>query len=269
MNKKIVQLSMVLVAVVGIFIYGKNQQRKDDLVQKEQARVAAVATAAKAAEDAKRLLADAIPNMTAGKYGQAQTALNAILQKYPNSPEATKAKELQPQAEAGNQKDKKAAEAERQAKAATILSKLRKKVDEVEKITWYFDRSTPESNGAPAVYFYTGVETPGRPVLRAVNWYRADDWLFIEGFTVVADEQRFDVDGVDFKRDNSGGTIWEWSDVQVDNKNFPHYKAIMGAKKAVVRYRGHQYYRDITVSDAEKKAMRNVYEAFEAWGGKL
>lgn len=109
MQKNTIPLAVVLVAVLGIFLYSRNQTKKEDQVRQRQAQIAAAVAAAKNAEEAKerprRLLAEAIPKMTVGYYGEAQAKLDEIIIKYPSSPEAVKAKELLPKATLGDQRD--------------------------------------------------------------------------------------------------------------------------------------------------------------------
>lgn len=153
------------------------------------------------------------------------------------------------------------------ARRRTALAKLRKNTDEVKGITWYYDRSSPEYlNSRSNLFLYMGHRENSAPALRFKIQYVADDWLFIETYTIKADDQTFTISPGHFgaERDNGGGEIWEWYDVAADAREIEIARAIADAKKTIIRHEGKQYRKDRTVSDREKQAIRNVLDAYDA-----
>ena len=46
-------------------------------------------------------------------------------------------------------------------------------------------------------------------------------------------------------------------------------KAVANGKSVKIRFIGKQYYKDKTISSKQKRALRNVIDAFEAMGGNI
>ncbi|ARC79604.1 hypothetical protein AXW93_12340 [Pseudomonas aeruginosa] len=101
--------------------------------------------------------------------------------------------------------------------------------------------------------------------LRLKFQYYDDDWLFVRGLTIKADDKVFTLPGVEFKRDNGSGSIWEWSDEPVSD--FAMLDAVLAAKKVIIRFEGQQYYSDFVLPNAQKVAMKEVLLAWERYGG--
>lgn len=144
---------------------------------------------------------------------------------------------------------------------------MTKKIDKLEHITWYQDRSTHPYESSFHLYFAERDGTVSN--LRLKLRYYADDWLFIEGFTVYADGQRFEYPNVPFERDNGSGSIWEWHDDLVDSRDLTMIKAVIASKEAVVRYHGRQYQADRKITANQKAALQNVLDAYKALSESL
>lgn len=220
-----------------------------------------------------RLLAQARMNVKDKKYGDARSALVTLLEKHPTSPEVTSSKDLLQEIEAkihaekaAAEKAKREAEANRKARTAAAVSKMRQETDGIEGITWYHDRSTPQYADANRFCLYIGKRGNSPPFLRLEVRYVADDWLFIKSFTVVADGRKFESGPVQFERDHRS-TIWEWYDVQVGSRELVIINAVVASKKATIRFYGDKYHADREISDAQKRALQNVLDAFASLGG--
>jgi hypothetical protein len=164
-----------------------------------------------------------------------------------------------------------AAERERQARdnaiQAAALKSMVKRTDKIDGIDWYRDRSSPAYNNRNGFFIYIGKRSNSSPWLRLRAQYHAEDWLFIRGFVVVADDQRFERGPVVFERDNDS-KIWEWYDADVDATDLNLLNAVANSKQATIRFNGQQYRSDRTISAAEKTAIRNVLNAYRSLGGK-
>ncbi|MNJ71941.1 hypothetical protein D3C77_685410 [compost metagenome] len=102
--------------------------------------------------------------------------------------------------------------------------------------------------------------------LRLKLQYHSDSWLFVESVTIKADDQKFQLGGLSFERDNSYGGIWEWSDTVADNQAM--LRKIADAKKVTIRFEGRQYYSDFALPESQKRAIKEMIVAWERYGGK-
>ena len=114
----------------------------------------------------------------------------------------------------------------------------------------------------------------GKPQgLRIKIQYVSDDWLFIEKYSVKADQKTFHIEPGSFKveRDNGivGGSnrIWEWYDGQVAEQQLQLWDEISRSSKVTLRYGGRQYYKDRELDDDEIDRIAVVLEAYRYLGG--
>lgn len=219
------------------------------------------------------------------QFMKCMNEINRMEVKFPNSQLALKAKELHDTAKieyeklivelqilrmdsAKNEEKKHLEEKKRNDK---ILSKLRKTYDDVENINWYYDKTTPKFTNIKSFHVYMGQRNSGKPWLRLRIQYTADDWLFTNKYIIKADDETYTINEESYgeiKSDNGSGGIWEWLDREISSDELIIIRAIIKSKQAKLRYSGDKYYSDKIISDAEKKAMQNVLDAFEVLGGE-
>lgn len=230
---------------------------------------------------AQNLLNEAQVAANAKRYPEAEAALENLLHRHPTSEQAASAKRLLAEVRLGaaavrdeEERTRKAEEArlaaerrrEEQRRALAARS-MAKRIDKLEGITWYQDRSTHSFESAVFLYFAerNGYVTNLRLKLR----YYDDDWLFIESFTVYADGQRFEYPAATFERDHGSGSIWEWYDEPVTSRDLTMIRAVIAAKDASVRYHGRQYRSDRRLGSSQKAALQRVLDAYQALSGTL
>ncbi|MCX5846658.1 MAG: zinc ribbon domain-containing protein [Deltaproteobacteria bacterium] len=155
---------------------------------------------------------------------------------------------------------------EQEKRKKQALAKMRIKHDEIEKVTWYTDKSTPSSNNTNNMHLYIGKSISGHTYLRLKMQYASSNWLFIEKYIIKADNQIFEIMPLKVERDHYT-TIWEWSDEPVGDNIYKIVQAVINSKKTVIRNEGTTYHKDRVISKAEKIAMKNVLDAYEALGG--
>jgi len=149
----------------------------------------------------------------------------------------------------------------------TAVALMRQKVDPIEKITWYEDKTTTPFNNVNSAHLY--ISDDGRkPWLHFRLQYAGEKWLFIQSATIVIDGKKAGEVSGSWKRDNNS-TVWEWSDVPIDSDNVALVRQLAGATKATIRYSGQQYIRDRDIPASELKAMRNVLAAYKELGGDM
>ena len=228
-----------------------------------------------------KLLAEAEASILKADWAQAKKQAETLVAKHPGTPEYSKAIELiskandalaqltktQALAEAKRLEEERRQAVQEERGLAAALAKMRKKIDQVENITWYRDQSSSQYSNSNAFYIYFGKHQTDSPLLRLRVQYNADTWLFIESFLVVTDGRRFEYEKVKFNRDHSD-KIWEWYDEATDAGDMEVIKSIIASKSAVIRFNGQQYRRDRTITASEKAALQNVLNAYGALGGK-
>jgi hypothetical protein len=170
-------------------------------------------------------------------------------------------------AEAESKKRAEKAKAEEEKKRlAQATSKMRKKYDEITEVTWYHDKSTPQYINRNSFHIYVGTKD-GLAQLRMEIQYAGDDWVFINSYIFKVDSLTINLDPAgEVKRDNDSG-VWEYYDTQVYQKEYNLIKSIIASKKTIIRHQGDDHSYDRTVTAAEKKALQNVLDAYEALGG--
>lgn len=101
--------------------------------------------------------------------------------------------------------------------------------------------------------------------LRLVCNLNCYDWIFFTKITVAADDARFYdyFNYFDVVRDNDGGEIWEYVDIDVGASEIEMLWAIANSTKTVVRFEGDDYYYDYTVTDSQKASIRDMLIVYE------
>lgn len=221
---------------------------------------------------AERLLSQARIAIDAGHDLDARSTLQELIKRHPTSNETPEAKKLLANTEtriSAAEEKRKRDEEKRKEEASQALERatrnLEKKVDEIEGITWMSHQGTPVLGKYASLYFGTrNGKASGFPVRLRVQYYD-DSWLFVRSLTIKADDKTFEMPGIDFKRDNSSGSIWEWMDVPITDHQM--LQSVMNAKKVVIRFHGDTYYSDFTVPSEQKNMMKDVYAAWQSLGG--
>lgn len=139
------------------------------------------------------------------------------------------------------------------------LSRLSKRYDKFQDITWYQSPNSPRYRNYNAFYIYFGTSDNSKLPLRLVVQYESDDWLFIQSAEVNVDGVNYSISG-DWERDNDS-RIWEWIDEKLDDREM--IEAIIGSKSAIIRFEGNQYYNTRTISATQKQSMRDILFAYD------
>lgn len=138
--------------------------------------------------------------------------------------------------------------------------------DEVRDLTWYTPSSAPKYvNDRCAIYPYLSKTDSGTVSLRLKVVYTGDNWLFLSGVI-------FDIDGQnnllsyaqgDYYRDNAWGDVWEVIDKESNETDKNLLRSVANSEKTIIRFQGSLYHYDMTVSQAEKKAIQDTLELAE------
>ena len=99
--------------------------------------------------------------------------------------------------------------------------------------------------------------------IRVIYNYTGRDWVFWTKLTVLADSDRFtkSYSYLNIVRNNSGGKVWEYYD---DNADIAMLRAIAGAESVQMRFEGSDYSADFTLDAADKEAIQQTLEIYDA-----
>ncbi len=159
--------------------------------------------------------------------------------------------------------------AEKTPEFKSALAQMRIVKDDFNGITWYHDKSTPKYRNANAFELYFGTKKGSNTTLRFVIQYYGEDWLFIEKFLFNVDGYTYEIDPSygDIESDNDS-KVWEWFDTKPNKGEVDLIKRIIKSKKAVMRIEGSKYYKDVTISSSQKKALGRILIVYAGLGGK-
>ncbi len=202
------------------------------------------------------------------QYPVALQYFKILIEKHPASNEAIDAKnliilcdkEIKRIADEANAKRDKEIQVEK-AKIAQATSNMLQERDDIAKITW-FSHKDMKDYFKTNIQVYFGKPDHKEPYLRLKTTYHSDSWLFIKSMIIVVDDVQYPFEKIKFERDHYS-TIWEWSDLLVDDSLKNMIQKIANSKKTVIRFDGQQYYKDYTVTDKEKKCIQDVLKAFD------
>ncbi len=93
--------------------------------------------------------------------------------------------------------------------------------------------------------------------------YAGSNWLFVRSYLISADSLRWQSPAVSFKRDHSGGSVWEWIDVAPNTEDLHNMRALAQAKSSIVRFWGDKYYSDLKLSDQQQESISNILSLYE------
>ncbi len=139
------------------------------------------------------------------------------------------------------------------------LSKLSKRYDKFQDITWYTSASSPKYRNSNAFYIYFGMSDNSKLPLRLVVQYESSDWLFIDSAQVNVDGENYSIAG-NWERDNNS-RIWEWIDEKLDDRDL--VESIIKSKSATIRFDGTQYFDTRSISTSQKNALKDVLTAYD------
>lgn len=154
--------------------------------------------------------------------------------------------------------------ADKDARAKVALSKLKSKYDKVDGITWYKPTTYPQYIDTRSyVLPYIGIRDSGYSWLRLKMNYTGDSWIFWTDATFVIDGERYyrTFSYYDITRDNDSD-VWEYADFTASDSDIDLLTKIANSKETIVRFEGDNKHKDITISAADKTAIKQVLDAY-------
>lgn len=134
--------------------------------------------------------------------------------------------------------------------------------------TWIKPKSAPKYVDMNSMYCYFIKDNDGVSNFKIQIQYYSDDWLFIRKYQFSIDGKAYELLPDNVERDNGGGMIWEWCDVQINTDDEKELiKALSTAKNAKIKFVGDQYHKIKTIKHSELKNIKNTLDLYKAMGG--
>jgi hypothetical protein len=154
------------------------------------------------------------------------------------------------------------------AEFKSALAKMRIKKDDVKNLKFYEDKSSPKYVNANGFSLYVGQQGTSDPNLYLDIQYYGSDWLFIQSYFFNIDGETYEIatDYGDVETDNDSN-VWEWYNHAATSENIEMVEKIIASKKTVMRLEGRQYHKDVTISQTQKTALRNILTVYQGLGG--
>ena len=218
------------------------------------------------------LLVQAKTAFEASKDAEACTSLIDLLKRHPSATESKEAAALLQRVDAriAATEQQRSRNAEKQKEEERIAferatQNLKKNTDEIEGITWMSHKNAPVLGKYASLYFGTRNGSASMYPVRLRVQYYDKDWLFVRSLTIKADEKNYELNRLNFKRDHSSGSIWEWIDIPVEDHTMVSH--LISAKKVTIRFHGDKYYSDFVLPRAQQIQMGEVYAMWRKMGG--
>ena len=151
-----------------------------------------------------------------------------------------------------------------EAKRMQAVNKLKKKHDDVSGITWYENPYFTHYNDINRVSLYIGQDN-SNVWLRLKMSYEGDNWIFFERAYLSYDGETKEIFFDQYRNkesDNSGGSVWEWIDVSVDDSLLSFLKEMVKGKSLKMRLSG-KYTETRNITGNEKRALEEILLAFD------
>lgn len=152
---------------------------------------------------------------------------------------------------------------EQRAKVAELLLNLSIRSDYVDKnifIKSFPAKRNDESNVEP----YLVLDSTMRPYLYLEIRFAGDNWLFVNNYKIAADDYRWSSDVQKFKRDHSGGRVWEWIVISPTKTDIGNMEILAKSRVAIIRFQGDKYYSDYQLTSSDQTRISIILNLFEA-----
>lgn len=156
----------------------------------------------------------------------------------------------------------KKAEAEKEARMKAV-SKLRKKYDDINHITWYKNPYFNHYTNTNYTSIYIG-QSKSSVWLRLMMSYEGDDWIFFDSAYLSYDGNTYEVpfNKYNDKQTDNDTRVWEWIDVTVTDDMLAFLTKMVNGKSVKMRLSG-KYTHTRNLTSTEIKAIKDVLLAYD------
>lgn len=158
---------------------------------------------------------------------------------------------------------RKKAEEEKKKRMAAV-SKLKKRVDDVQGITWYYNPYFTHYDNVSGTSIYMG-KSSSAVWLRLKMSYAGENWIFFKSAYLSYDGNTKFIDFDEYKEkhsDNDGYGVWEWIDIPMNKELLSFLRKMADGKKVKMQLLGE--YGDLrNLSYSEKQGIKAVLLAYD------
>lgn len=187
------------------------------------------------------------------------------LDKYKNSKDILTENAMKVKAEEEKKiKEKLAQEKKAEELKFASVKKLKKKKDDIDGVTWYYQPYFTHYVNSNLVSIYMG-EKNNSVWLGLTMSYKGDNWIFFDtaylsydGNTIEIPFDKYE----EYKSENDGGYVWEWINVIPSSNTISFLREFAKSKNAKMRLTG-KYEKTRTLTDNERKGIIDVLNAYD------
>lgn len=192
------------------------------------------------------------------------TRLSDILKKLKKyHPESDKIKTVEKVISEIRIEARKKAEEEKKKRMAAV-SKLKKRVDDVQGITWYYNPYFTHYDNVSGTSIYMG-KSSSSVWLRLKMSYAGENWIFFKSAYLSYDGNTKYISFDEYKEkhsDNDGYEVWEWIDIPMNKDLLSFLRKMVDGKKVKMQLLG-EYGDSRTLSYSEKQGIKAVLLAYD------
>lgn len=144
------------------------------------------------------------------------------------------------------------------------VTKLKKKIDDVQNITWYYNPYFVHYNNDNLTSIYIG-KSDSNVWLRLKMSYNGDNWIFFENAYLSYEGNTRQIEFDPYKNketENEAGEVWEWIDVPVNESILAFLQKMVESKSAKMQLRG-KYVKTRKLSAKEISGIKDVLLAYD------
>lgn len=150
-----------------------------------------------------------------------------------------------------------------------IVDKLRKKYDDVQGITWYYNPYFRHYDNTNRASLYIG-QKEDAVWLRFKLSYEGDDWIFFDRAFISYDGNTYEVtfDKYKEKESDNDTRVWEWIDVPAKGDLLTFIRSWVNGKSVKMQLVG-KYGQTRTLTSSEIRGLKDVLTAYDVLKSKL
>lgn len=162
--------------------------------------------------------------------------------------------------------EKEQEKARQEERKSSLISSMKVTKDDFKECTFYEPSRMPYYNNVRScVLPYIGQNSNGHKWIVIRYDYAGDEWVFFTKVTILTDEGRYEKEVEYFDRTTGvgGGMVGElYDDVNTTSADIKMLEDMASSANVRVRFEGSDYYRDITIGDKDKTAIKDVLELY-------
>ena len=149
---------------------------------------------------------------------------------------------------------------------AAYQQKLDFRFDDMENITWIYEKGQNRDISGFTCYAYSG-KRGDRYWIRFVLGFSQDDWIFMDAIKMKCGDNVFNyvIDYSEKKTDiGNSGTIYEWFDTGLTDSQIHALRSVCAhGQETKVRCYGDKYHEDFVLTDSQKANINTILDYYD------